>query len=154
MSRDAQRNMSKTIKKQRKSKEQVAEEMKQVSEIHRMRVFAKTRFYPFLIENTKSITDLKVFLQVMDTIVRAAFNDGMRTTTVGSLKLEEKISTTAPDDQQKKYHEALDMFKDETITSFIKIFSEFGQIINGLMQEKEGVLKLSDLNSPFPDEKK
>lgn len=144
------------MKKQKhpqKSKEQVDAEMKQVQEIYRLRAFSKQKFFPFLKKNTKSISDARTFLQIIDTVVKGAFNEGLSTTTVGSLGIEKKIKETAPDAEQEKYRKVLEMFHDESVLSFIKIVSDFEKVIGGLMQEWETRGKLSDLKSPFPDEK-
>ena len=78
-------------KKQNKTKQQIASEMKQMDEVKRLRKFSKEKFYPFLLEHTGTISEAKTFLQVIDTVVKGAFNEGLSTTTVGSLKIDEKI---------------------------------------------------------------
>ena len=137
-----------------KSKEQIAHEMKQVQEVLRLRKFSQKKFFPFLKKHTKSISDARTFLQIIDTVVKGAFNEGLSTTTVGSLGIEKKIKETAPDAEQEKFREVLAMFEGESVMSFIKIVSDFEKVIGGLVQEWESRGKLSDLKSPFPDEKK
>lgn len=90
-----------------------------------------------------------MFLQVIDTSVKGAFNEGLRTTTVGDLKMKDKIKNTAPDSQKKRYAELFDMFEKENLTNFIRIVSDFQNVVGGLIQEWENTGKLSDLKSPF-----
>lgn len=90
-----------------------------------------------------------MFLQVIDTSVKGKFNEGLRTTTIGELDMKENIKKTAPDSQKKRYVELFDMFEKENLSSFIRIVSDFQQVIGGLMQEWENKGKLGDLKSPF-----
>lgn len=136
-----------------KSKEEIAKEMKIKSETERLRKFSKDIFYPFLKKNTESVSDARQFLQIIDVAVKAEFNEGLRTTTVGDLNMNSKIRKTAPDSKSKRYSDVFSMFENENLTSFTRIVGDFQQVIGTLMQEWEDKEKLDKLSSPYPSEK-
>ncbi len=140
-------------KRVNKPKEQLAAEMKVAQETMRLRNISKDKFYPFLKKHTTSIEDAKRFLQIIDTAVKSTYNEDLVVRTVGSLKMVEKIRETAPDSEKERYSDVFKMFEDETIVTFIRVVSDFQQVLGGLVAEWERKCKLAQLGSPFPDEK-
>ena len=136
-----------------KTAQQVAAELAHTAEISRLRNISKEKFYPFLLQQSTSVKDAQNTIQILDAIVKGKFNELMNTMKVSELKLDKAIKPTAPQGQQDKYLGIIDMFKDETLTTFIKVVSDFGSVINTLLQKRNLDLKLTDLDSPYGEDK-
>ncbi len=125
-----------------KSEEQRMLEAKQLAEVSRKRRIAKEIFYPFLLKNTKSIEESKMFITAFSIGVRRAFNMKMADIKLSDLKMDEHIND---DKENDRYRELATMLKDENLMATLDIVENMVQFIESCIREQNTKRPLADL---------
>lgn len=118
-------------------------------ETKRKRAFAKQLLWPYLVENTKSIQDAKVFIQALSVAINQEFNNRKRTMKVDSLKLIGKLDPK--NEKHDQYHKMLKMFGDETIFDALDLIDGMGNAIDSFINEENHTRPLSSLKETLLD---
>lgn len=111
-----------------KSKEEIAQGMKNIQEAKKLRVFVKDVFYPQLIKSTKSIDDAKFLLSSFSNMVMEQFLSQMKEKKFIELGLEKKLDKASP--SYKDYLDLLGLFVDFSVY-------DTRELIEGMKQEIE-----------------
>lgn len=112
----------------------------------KLREAVKNSIYPFLLENTESIEDAKMFASAVGVVIKQQFMNGMSTANVASLKLTE---LGADKDLVKRYNAMFELLKDYTISDALKIIEGMPTEIDSLIREENNKRKLSELKTNF-----
>ena len=113
----------------------------------RKRLLVKNKLYPFLEMSSENVEDAKTFTQSVTIAIRQAFNNKMRKSTLGSLKLEGMLDKKSPD--YKRYKFVLDLFKDETIFDSLELIDGMTNAIQAFIQKEMLKRKLNTLETDF-----
>jgi hypothetical protein len=97
--------------------------------------------------SSENVEDAKNFTQAVTIAIRQAFNNKMRKSTVGSLKLQDMLDKNGPD--YKRYKFVLDLFKDESIFDSLELIDGMTNAINAFVQKEMLKRKLDTLETDF-----
>lgn len=125
-----------------KSEEQRLLEAKQRLEVARKRRLAKEVLYPFLVGNSKSIEESKMFITAFSIGVRRAFNLKMAEIKLGELGLEEMINA---DKENDRYRAFVELLKDENLMSTLDLVENMVQFIESCIREENTKRPLAEL---------
>jgi hypothetical protein len=130
-------------KRQNKSKDQIAWEMKQQAETQRKRTFIAEHFFPMLLEHMKTVTQAKNFCKVVQNDIHATFNAGM-VKPVGELKMAERFEGE-DNEAQRAYKAVLEVFKDTPIKDAMELLDGMPHAIDAALQMETKDKLLSEL---------
>jgi hypothetical protein len=117
------------------------------AEVKRKRLLVKNKLYPFLEMSSENVEDAKNFTQSVTIAIRQAFNNKMRKSTLGSLKLQDMLDKESKD--YKRYKFVLDLFKDETIHDSIELIDGMTNAISAFITREMLKRKLNTLETDF-----
>jgi hypothetical protein len=120
--------------------------LKKSQEVTKQREFVKTKLYPYLLENTTSIEDAKMFIQTAGLVTKQQFMNGMMKTLVKDLKLKEMQADT---ELVKRYNGLFDLVEDMTVTDALKIIEGMPGEIDRMVSEENAKRKLAELKTNF-----
>lgn len=130
-----------------KFKKEAKQKAAQVSaDILRKREFVKSKFYPMLVEQSKSVDDAKIICQVLQSSIQTAFNKQMLTQKLDSLGLEGMVAKDADYD---KYRAVLNLLETETIADALDIIMGMSPAIDGFIREEMVGRKLDSIKTNF-----
>lgn len=130
-------------KRENKSKDQLAWEMKQKADAQRKRTFVGEHFYPMLLAHLKTVTQAKNFCKVVQNDILSTFNQGM-TRPVGGLNMQGRFKGMEENEASKAYTAVLEVFKDMPI-------GEALELLDGMPGAIEAALQLETQNKPLSE---
>jgi hypothetical protein len=130
-----------------RSKEQIAQGMKNIQEVKRMRAFVKDTFYPQLILASTSIDDAKYLLTSFSNMVMEQFLTLMKEKKFAELNLKDKLDPKLP--QYEEFVKLLDLFNDETVFSARELIEGMNMEIQTMINNELKERKLDSLKTNF-----
>lgn len=137
--------MKNPVKRQQRSKEQIAFEMKQKQEYERSRTIARDNIWPVLEKYATDAKHAEQTLQVFKTVINQMMQMPYVEMTVGGLKMDEQLTKEdkAPD---KELHAGLiEALKDVKIVDAMKLLEGMAGSINGYTMNLAGKKPMSEL---------
>lgn len=99
--------------------------------VKKQRQLIKEKLYPFLLSNTESIDDAKVFISACAIVIKQQFLSRMKDTKVADLKLK---NLQADASAVRRYNDLFDIVADYSITDAITL-------IEGMVAELDATVK-------------
>lgn len=127
-----------------KQLDQQVAETKQQEEVLRKRKLIKDKFYPLLLETSKSIEEAKQFITMVASNFRSEVTKHYLDK-LSSLEMQTKLDPKG--DNYDRYIKLLDIFKDESIASTITLIEELPSFIDGCVREKNTITSLKELKA-------
>lgn len=112
-------------------------EKEQTQKVMVLREFIKKSFYPFLKDQSTSISDADLLLQQIALSIRTAFNNQMLKQTIGELDLSEL--------KEEKYIKLFEMMSKMTITDATMVIDGMNQAIGSCIKKEQRDRKLVEL---------
>lgn len=131
-------------KRENKSKDQIAFEMKQKQEVERKRTFITEVLFPLLKEHTKTVREAKMFCKVVINDIQSTFNQGMKAP-LSSLKLEEKFEKET-DSGADAYRAVADAFADVSIAESLELLDGMPNAIDASINQENTNRPISDFD--------
>lgn len=130
-------------KRENKSKDQLAWEMKQKAEAQRKRIFVGEHFYPMLLAHMTTVTQAKNFCKVVQNDILSTFNQGMAKP-IGELNMQDRFKGMEENTASKAYAAVLEVFKDMPI-------GEALELLDGMPGAIEAALQAETQNKPLSE---
>lgn len=137
--------MKNPFKRQKKTKEQIAFEMKQKQEYETSRAIAREKIWPVLEAHAKDAKHAEQTLQILKTVINQMMQMPYKDMTVGGLKMDEQLTKEdkVPD---KEMHAALiEAIKDVKIVDAMKLLEGLAGSINGITMAEAGAKPFKDI---------
>lgn len=131
-------------KRESKSKEQIAWEMKQKADAQRKRKFVGEHFFPMLLEHLKTVTQAKNFCKVVQNDIMSTFNQGM-IKQLAVLNMTDRFKDMPENEASKAYTAVLEIFKDMPIGETLELLDGMPNAIDAALNASTQTLPLSDL---------
>ncbi len=133
-----------------KTKEQLIAESQLKQEQDRKGAIIRKTLYPFVVKNSTSVQDAKMFLSVLALVINQKFLNKMMQLKISDLKLEEDLKEGTP--QEEKYREFIELFKDTDLRTALDVLEALPKVIDNTIKQEQEVKKLEDLNIPYMNE--
>lgn len=130
-------------KRENKSKEQIAWEMKQRQETERKRLFVKEHFYPMLLTHMKNVTQAKNFCKVVQNDILATYNQGM-SKPMHELNMPARLEGVE-NEAADAYRAVLEIFKDAPVGEAVELLEGMPNAIDAALNQNDKERPLSDL---------
>lgn len=140
------------MKKKRlvKSREQILAELQKSQDFNVKMAFVKDKFYPALIEASRSVDDAQSFLASLSTMMMQKFLGMMKEKKFVELGLADILDPK--DDKYEKLIEMLDLFKDMTVFDAKELIEGMKQEIQLFINEELKDRKLDSLKTSWIDD--
>lgn len=126
-----------------KQTKEVKKQTKELEEnVERLRRKISSTFYPWLKEKAENIEDASILCQVLAGHIHTGFNTLVKKVKISELGLDEIMKG---DEDAKKYQEAYEMVKDETVADALLIFEGMPKAINACVNKELKCRKLNEL---------
>lgn len=143
--------MKKTqTKKIVKSKEELLRELETKKEVARVRVIAKDKLLPLLLENTKSISEAQMVVSDIANTAEAYLYQISRNLEFSKLEMIERTSPTDP--RADFYKKVVSLFYGETVETAMRLLNGMKDAIDVAMKEKTIKEHLSTIADRLFDE--
>lgn len=133
------------LKRQNKSKEQIAFEMKQKAEYEHSRKIAREQIWPVIAQYATDAKHAEQTLQVFKTVITQMMQMPYQDMTIGGLKMNEQLTKEekAPD---REFHMGLiEALADIKIVDAMKLLDGMAGSISGYTMGIAGKMKMEDL---------
>jgi hypothetical protein len=127
------------------------QEVKQKANEERKGKLIKDSLYPFIVKHSKSVEDARMFLSVLAVVINQKFLNGMMTTKLSDLKLEDELIKGT--EQEKKYKEFFEIFGEQDLRTVLDILDALPKGIERAIRKENENKLLSDIKIPFINEK-
>lgn len=131
-------------KRENKSKDQLAWELKQKAEAQRKRTFVGEHFYPMLLAHLKTVTQAKNFCKVVQNDIHSTFNQGM-SKPLKDLNMNERFKDMKENEATKAYTAVLEIFKDMPVNEVLELLDGMPNAIDAALTAKDRDRALTDL---------
>ena len=141
------------MKKKRlvKNREEVLKDLQKSQDFRNKMIFVKNKFYPALIEASRSIDDANSFLSSLSTMMMQKFLGLMKEKKFADLKLTEILDPK--DDKYEPLCAMLDLFKDESVFDAKELIEGMRTEVQLFINEEMKSRSLASLETKWIDEK-
>ncbi len=113
-------------------------------EAQRKRSKINYELLPFMLDNTTSVEDAKLFIQVVSQAINQEFVNRLRTTKLSDLEMSKFINPEA--EHAERYSKLFDMFSDESIKDALEMIDGFPNMIEKSLRNEFKERDLKSLN--------
>jgi hypothetical protein len=146
--------MAKKEKRAVKTKEEIAHGMEMQYEQTRQRKLIKERVYPFLLENSKSISDAKNLCYAASSAIESTYQMKMQEEQkrLSGLRLSDmEVSKNVNAEENKRDLDFLDFFSEEKVSTAAGLIQGLKQVIESFEREESIKRPLSSLPAELLD---
>lgn len=137
-------------KRQKKSKEQIAQEMANRQEIQEMKALAQKSILPVLIKNNMTAAQAVQVLEVLKEVALGKMNQAWTEKKFSEIGLAEELALDKTAESSQMYAEIIDSFKDSPISKIMKMLDVMSRVIDmyanrQVLQVRVGELPIDDM---------
>ena len=133
------------MKEPKKSKEQLAHELKVRTEAQKGKKIVSEILFPILHEHATTISNAERMTEIFKTIIMLAMQRPFKDKNVGDLDFSEDLNSEKDDKSKVIFEAFVEGFKDIPIPEAVKILQEFEGGINAYFQNESRTRKFDTL---------
>lgn len=134
-----------TKRRNPKTKEQIASDIKRVQEILRQKQLANDTFIPILQKHDVTIYQAGQTLDILRNVIMGKMNAHWDDKIIKDLGLAEELTKDKEAKDRNIYADLITSFEDKTITDIMKILDTFGKVIEMYGHRHVMLAKFKDL---------
>lgn len=138
--------MKNIFKPAKKSKEQLAFEMKQKADFDRNRRIAREQIFPVLQKYATDAKHAENTLQIFKTVINSMMQMPYKDMTIGGLKMDEQLTKEEKAPDREFHMELIEALKDVPIVDTMKLLEGMAGSINGYTMGIAGKKPMNELN--------